>query len=196
MLPDSPALIAQTGPLNGERFSISSEIIIGRDMTCTVVVADRQVSRYHARITIKESGALLEDLGSKNGTYLNGDVISEPIMLQDGDVIQVALVQQFVYLNSDATIPMVGSIPMPVPGGTCERAAGMSIIGSTLTPGVVAGSGSLATAIRSSIPAVTGAVRPARKGGFSSGAYLLDLERGRSNWCLRTGTGCTGAPSA
>jgi hypothetical protein len=116
MLPDSPALIAQTGPLNGERFSISSEIIIGRDMTCTVVVADRQVSRYHARITIKESGALLEDLGSKNGTYLNGDVISEPIMLQDGDVIQVALVQQFVYLNSDATIPMVGSIPMPVPG--------------------------------------------------------------------------------
>lgn len=113
MLPDSPALIAQTGPLNGERFLIAGEIIIGRDMACSVVVVDRQVSRYHARITVKEDGALLEDLGSKNGTYLNGDVISEPVMLQDGDLIQVALVQQFVYLNSDATIPMAGTFPTP-----------------------------------------------------------------------------------
>ncbi len=113
MLPDSPVLIGQTGPLNGERFSIAGEIIVGRDATCTVVVADRQVSRFHARVTVKDDGALLEDLGSKNGTYVNGDVISDPVMLQDGDVIQVALVQQFVYLSSDATMPMMGSFPMP-----------------------------------------------------------------------------------
>ncbi len=114
MLPDSPVLIGQTGPLNGERFSIAEEMIIGRDATCTVVVTDRQVSRYHARITLKEGSALLEDLGSKNGTYLNGDIISEPLILQDGDVIQVALVQQFIYLSSDATMPMVGTFNFPL----------------------------------------------------------------------------------
>lgn len=109
MLPDSPVIIGQTGPLNGERFSITGEILIGREATCAVVVADRQVSRFHARITQNEDGARLEDLASKNGTYLNGDIISEPVMLQDGDVIQVALVQQFVYLSSDATMPMPGT---------------------------------------------------------------------------------------
>lgn len=128
MLPDSPALIAQTGPLNGERYLITGEIIIGRDRACSVVVADRQVSRYHARITVKESGALLEDLGSKNGTYLNGDVISEPVFLQDGDLIQVALAQQFVFFNSDATMPMVGAFPtassVPVPAGGSSQDQG------------------------------------------------------------------------
>jgi DNA-binding winged helix-turn-helix (wHTH) protein len=114
MLPDSPVLIGQTGPLNGERFSVADEMIIGRDATCTVVVTDRQVSRYHARITLKDGSALLEDLGSKNGTYLNGDVISEPFILQDGDVIQVALVQQFIYLSSDATMPMAGTFSFPL----------------------------------------------------------------------------------
>lgn len=109
MLLDSPVLIGQTGPLNGERYSIAGDILIGREATCTVVVADRQVSRFHARITQNDDGSRLEDLGSKNGTYLNGDIISEPVMLQDGDVIQVALVQQFVYLSSDATMPMPGT---------------------------------------------------------------------------------------
>lgn len=112
MQPDSPVLIGQTGPLNGERFSITGEVLIGREATCTVMVADRQVSRFHARITVTENGSQLEDLGSKNGTYLNSDIISDPVMLQDGDVIQVALVQQFVYLSSDATMPMPGTFVM------------------------------------------------------------------------------------
>lgn len=123
MQPDSPVLIGQTGPLNGERFPITGEIIIGREATCSIVVLERQVSRYHARITIKEDGALLEDLGSKNGTYLNGEIIAEPVMLQDGDAIQVALVQQFVYLNSDATLPLAGNLPFPGASTTAGAAS-------------------------------------------------------------------------
>lgn len=49
---------------------------------------------------------MLEDLGSKNGTSLNGTTINEPVFLQDGDLMQVALVQQFVFLSSDSTLPM------------------------------------------------------------------------------------------
>ncbi len=128
MLPDSPVLIGQTGPLNGERFPIDGEVLIGREASCTVVVTDRQVSRFHARITVTEDGSHLEDLGSKNGTYVNGKLISEPVYLQDGDLIQVALVQQFVYLSSDATMPMPGTFVMlggtPAAASTAERQAG------------------------------------------------------------------------
>ncbi|MEW6650398.1 MAG: winged helix-turn-helix domain-containing protein, partial [Chloroflexota bacterium] len=41
-----------------------------------------------------------------NGTYRNGKRIEEPVTLQDGDVVQIALVQYFVYLSSDSTVPL------------------------------------------------------------------------------------------
>jgi hypothetical protein len=110
--PDLPVLIGQTGMLNGLRWAINGELTIGREADCGVVIADRQVSRYHARLTATLKGLLLEDLGSKNGTYLNGKLVSEPTYLQDGDIIAVALVQNFVYLSSDATMPMESGVPV------------------------------------------------------------------------------------
>lgn len=105
-LNDLPVLIAQAGPLNGERWLIQKELTIGRDSTCEVVVPDRQVSRFHARLSIRDDGILLEDLGSKNGTFCNGTMIDLPLFLSDGDLLQIALVQNFVYLSSDSTVPM------------------------------------------------------------------------------------------
>lgn len=101
-----PVLIAQTGMLNGQRWSIDRALTIGRDADCDIVVIDRQVSRYHARVSPGEDGVLLEDLGSKNGTFCNTKQVSNPILLEDGDQVQVALVQQFVFLSSDATMPL------------------------------------------------------------------------------------------
>jgi len=101
---DFPLLIAQTGPLNGQKWVLKDDVIIGRDNSCTVVIQNRQVSRYHARFTYLPQGVQLEDLGSKNGTHINGKQIVEPIILQDGDVIQIAFAQQFVYMSSDSTI--------------------------------------------------------------------------------------------
>jgi hypothetical protein len=103
---DFPLLIAQTGPLNGQRWIIKGDVIVGRDDSCNVVIQDRQVSRYHARFITLPQGVQLEDLGSKNGTHINGQEVMEPIMLQDGDVIQIALAQQFIYMSSDSTIPL------------------------------------------------------------------------------------------
>lgn len=103
---DFPSLVAQAGPLNGQRWSLKNNILVGRDDTCQVVIQNRQVSRYHARIVSLPQGVQLEDLGSKNGTHINGQEVVEPIMLQDGDVIQIAFAQQFVYLSSDSTIPL------------------------------------------------------------------------------------------
>jgi hypothetical protein len=103
---DVAILVAQTGPLNGQRWALRKTSILGREPTCDVVIADRQVSRHHARLSITDDGVFLEDLGSKNGTHHNGVSVKEPALLQDGDVIQIALVQKFVFLNSDATLPL------------------------------------------------------------------------------------------
>ena len=103
---DMPTLVAQTGPLNGQRWSLRETILIGRDESCAVIIPSRQVSRYHARLNIYPNGIQLEDLASKNGTHCNGQPINEPVFLQDGDIIQIALAQQFVFLSSDATLPL------------------------------------------------------------------------------------------
>jgi hypothetical protein len=103
---DSPLLVAQTGPLHGQRWQLRSKIIIGRENTCDIVISDRQVSRQHASITITPRGVLLEDLGSKNGTHYNGQQLEKSTLLIDGDIVQIALAQQFVYLSSDATLPL------------------------------------------------------------------------------------------
>ncbi len=103
---DFALLIFQSGPLMGDQRAITTETIVGRDLSCDIVIPDRQVSRIHARFTIGGDGIYLEDMGSKNGVHLNGELVVEPTLLQDGDVIQIALVQQFLYLSSDATVPL------------------------------------------------------------------------------------------
>ncbi|BCY19254.1 MAG: FHA domain-containing protein [Chloroflexi bacterium] len=104
--PESPVFIAQSGVLSGQRWSIDRELTIGRDPMCSLVIPDRQVSRLHARLTITPAGIQLEDLGSKNGTFSNGEQVIDPVILNDGDEIQVAMVQTFIYLSSDATMPL------------------------------------------------------------------------------------------
>ena len=63
------------------------EHVLGRSKEAAVFVDDVGVSRQHARITIGEQGATLEDLGSKNGTILNGHAIDTRTPLADGAVI-------------------------------------------------------------------------------------------------------------
>ncbi len=111
-----PILIAQSGPLNGQRWLLEREITVGRDPECDLIINDRQVSRYHARFELGPEGVFLEDLGSKNGTYCNGQRITEPVLLKDGDSVQISLVQHFTFLSSDATMPLeTGQLPVERP---------------------------------------------------------------------------------
>ncbi len=108
-LEEAPLLIGQTGPLKGERWVLNKTLTIGREATCEVVIPDRQVSRFHARLTPTVEGIVLEDLGSKNGVHRNGIPVVGQVTLQDGDMVQIALAQQFLYLTSDATVPLAES---------------------------------------------------------------------------------------
>jgi hypothetical protein len=108
-----PLLIAQEGPLKGQRWSIARALVVGRENGCDVVIADRQVSRYHARLTPTNEGVILEDMGSKNGTHHNGKELSAPVMLQDGDVVAVSLAQEFLFLTSDSTMPLADGAGKP-----------------------------------------------------------------------------------
>src|SRR5574338_573152 len=112
-LEEFPMLVAQEGPLKGQRWPLNHTVVLGRETTCDVIILDRQVSRFHARITPSPEGAMLEDLGSKNGTHHNGVEVSAPVMLQDGDMVGIALAQQFIFLTSDATMPLAEGTGRP-----------------------------------------------------------------------------------
>ncbi len=67
----------------------SAENVIGRDSGAVVWIDDTSVSRRHARIAVDDDGATIEDLGSKNGTYVRGRKIQKAARLADRDVIKI-----------------------------------------------------------------------------------------------------------
>lgn len=87
------------------------EVLIGRSSDCRIIVNDRQASRHHARISCTEQGYILEDLGSKNGTYLNGERLTKPARLVDGDEIGIAFAARFRFVDAGATVPLTLEAP-------------------------------------------------------------------------------------
>jgi DNA-binding winged helix-turn-helix (wHTH) protein len=66
---------------------LQGQNLVGRDPECDVQIGSSRVSRRHARITINGREAILDDLGSKNGTFVGGRPVTAPTALRDGDVI-------------------------------------------------------------------------------------------------------------
>ncbi|MGH9106381.1 MAG: FHA domain-containing protein [Acidimicrobiales bacterium] len=74
----------------GSEYELSDELTIGRAQTCAVVLgADNFVSQLHARVFNKADGYWVEDLGSTNGTLVNGRRVSGAVPLERGDRLQV-----------------------------------------------------------------------------------------------------------
>jgi predicted component of type VI protein secretion system len=101
-------LLVLEGSRPGRRILLDRpELIVGRGESSGLVIPDRQVSRRHARIRQEEDHYILEDLGSKNGTFVNGQEVTQPHALQDGDEIQVALCCKLAFVAAEATAPVV-----------------------------------------------------------------------------------------
>jgi hypothetical protein len=84
------SLITIKGPTPGQRFALAGGcMLIGRQADADIRLADRATSRRHARILHEEGAYYVEDLGSSNGTWLNGIRISEREPLTEGDMLQI-----------------------------------------------------------------------------------------------------------
>jgi pSer/pThr/pTyr-binding forkhead associated (FHA) protein len=114
-------LTMQSGPTPGKTFPIEKEeTLAGRDLANDITTSEPEVSRRHARFLVREEGVYVEDLGSTNGTFLNGQRISSPQQLRVGDVItfgeNVHLVFENYVEEEDVTgvTPEIEKTPLPV----------------------------------------------------------------------------------
>jgi predicted component of type VI protein secretion system len=92
--------------------------MIGRDSTNEIVINDAEVSRRHARLTFQGGKYVLEDLGSTNGTFVNGQRLAGPRVLKAGEVVsfgeQIVLVFEVVSIDPGATVmsPRAAAVPV------------------------------------------------------------------------------------
>jgi hypothetical protein len=116
-------LVVYEGELEGQRWILDRDLlVIGRGTDCDIVIPKRQISRHHAQVERDGGGYLLRDMGSKNGTYVNGqEVRDKPHRLKDEDEIQLALCVKLGFVGADATLPL--ELEGPNRGLRVDRAA-------------------------------------------------------------------------
>nr|WP_283251074.1 FHA domain-containing protein [Rhabdothermincola salaria] len=73
----------------GRAYPLGNEASIGRAAGCQITVDDTYVSQIHARVFTRDGQWLVEDLGSTNGTWMNRQRVSGPMVVQRGDRVQV-----------------------------------------------------------------------------------------------------------
>lgn len=105
-----------------QSFPLREEIELGRERGNTVVVADRKVSRRHARLTPIDDTFILSDLGSANGTYVNGVLIGQPTRLKHNDRFVIGDTT-FLYTSTPPN-PQDVYTPPPVPSPAASLRAG------------------------------------------------------------------------
>ena len=114
-------LIVKTGPNPGTAFDLTKEVtLVGRDVTNDITVGDSEISRQHARLTRTPGGYVMEDLGSTNGSYVNGERLVAPRVLSPGDLLGMG---ENVTLSFEATSPEAARTVM---GGAVRHGAAPS----------------------------------------------------------------------
>jgi len=109
MPPQPFQLVMRAGPTPGKTFTLSgNELIIGRDINADIVINTAEVSRGHARLRLEAGGYILEDLGSTNGTFVNGQRLTAPRVMRPGETIMLGETVTLVYggsqFDSGATV--------------------------------------------------------------------------------------------
>lgn len=111
-------LIMRTGPTPGAVFALEGDqLTIGRDSSNEITINDAEVSRRHARLTFQGGKFVLEDLGSTNGTFVNGQRLAGPRVLKAGEVVsfgeQIVLVFEASTFDPAATVasPRATAVP-------------------------------------------------------------------------------------
>ena len=101
-------LVTRSGPTQGKTFELQQDdLTIGRDISNAIVINDAEVSRRHSRLRAQAGSYVIEDLGSTNGTFVNGQRLMGPHMLRSGEVIMLGEHIGFVFeatVDPNATV--------------------------------------------------------------------------------------------
>lgn len=82
-------VVVRSDTLSGKRFSISSATVVGRSDDADIVVDDPYASEFHLRLSVSNGEMIVHDLGSTNGTYVNGRRVTAPTGVGRGDSVQI-----------------------------------------------------------------------------------------------------------
>jgi predicted component of type VI protein secretion system len=119
--------VMRSGPTPGATFSLEGDqLTIGRDSSSAVAINDAEISRKHARMTFQGGKYVIEDLGSTNGTFVNGQRLVSAVVLKSGDVVSFGeqIVLMYEALSSDPGETMISrkGPQKPVPAAAPAQA--------------------------------------------------------------------------
>lgn len=112
-----PAIVVIEGDHTGQYWILDRErMILGREEDCDICIPLRQISRQHVAFTREASDHyLIEDLNSKNGTWVNGVRLEGTRLLGDGDELYIALTLRLRFVGSGITAPVSSDLPRVLP---------------------------------------------------------------------------------
>lgn len=154
MTSSSPRLVVRHGPNPSQEYPlVLSSNIIGREPINDVVFPDPEVSRRHARIVAQNNNYYIEDLGSTNGTFVNGRRISSVTRLSNGDIIDLGESIRLTFILEQILDTTEPTAPVEVNGTTANQDYSPPILQTTpLTADDDVASPSSATAALQSNP--------------------------------------------
>lgn len=112
--------VMRSGPTPGVTFPLDGDqIVVGRDSSNGVAINDAEVSRKHARMMFQGGKYVIEDLGSTNGTFVNGQRLAGPVVLKAGDVVslgeKIVLMYDAINMDPGATVAVSRKAVQPPP---------------------------------------------------------------------------------
>jgi pSer/pThr/pTyr-binding forkhead associated (FHA) protein len=112
-----PRLILTSGPLVGRRYEIHRELIIGTS-DATLTIPDERASPRHAALRMVDGELQVEDLGSGDGTWVDGERVEGPLILRDGATLRVGATTFIVEIDAwtserGATNPHLATLALP-----------------------------------------------------------------------------------
>lgn len=132
-------LVIKSGSNAGMTFPLEDqEVTVGRDTTNQITIIDPEVSRRHARIYLQGANYIIEDLGSTNGTSVNGQRLVGPYILRPGEMVTLGenmhLLFEEVVVDPDATVASAKPVAMAAPKPVATEGPRSTAFQSPVTP--------------------------------------------------------------
>lgn len=118
-------LVMHSGPTPGKTFLLEGDVLtIGREVSNAIAINDAEISRKHSQLVLQGGKYVLTDLGSTNGTFVNGQRLTGQHVLQPGEVISLGEQISLLFEAVTITDPNATMLSSPAPAATPYAAPG------------------------------------------------------------------------